>query len=513
MPLKLQARLRRIARNPFARATAFTAVAGVLLLSLPPLAQLSYDASFLFKPADSTEEVVLILTNEDTLQRYGENGRIGREHHAKLIERLSRAGVRSIFYDFAFIDEDPENDFAFAKAIKSNGSVVLVAAGETLAQRDQRRRVVYAPTPLLREAAKTWGHAELFEKTIRRIPGDFERTPYAGWLAAQSALISPQIDRESNEERWLNYYGPEATGAFTSYTFQEILNLDTESNDWLTNKSVFIGQYFTLSELGDAKDTFSTAFSRFGWREAPGVAIHATAFLNLIRDEWLRRLPWLHQCIIAICLSLPVTGALYHLSRRGFKLAFTIATLLVFIISICFLQIQYSTDHWVSWISIAVGQPTAALIWTRLKPRPSKHDVFISYRTHDDEAAALLIAQNLWERGCNAFIDVKRLEAGRFDEQLIREIEAADTFVIILSPGSLDRCASENDWVRREIARAMDLEKRIVPVLKGGFSFKETKKLGIPEIERLSRFQGLRFSNKDFDGFMNELLRLTKLAK
>lgn len=95
--------------------------------------------------------------------------------------------------------------------------------------------------------------------------------------------------------------------------------------------------------------------------------------------------------------------------------------------------------------------------------------VFLSYRRQQDETTARLIKQELSARGFDVFLDVDDLgPSPRFDERLLEEVGSRHGFVLLLSPGSLDRCADEQDWLRREIAHALDTGRRVVPVLRGG---------------------------------------------
>lgn len=50
------------------------------------------------------------------------------------------------------------------------------------------------------------------------------------------------------------------------------------------------------------------------------------------------------------------------------------------------------------------------------------------------------------------FIDVERLEAGKFDNGLLNSIRQAKNFVLVLTPNALERCVDDNeckDWVHR----------------------------------------------------------------
>ncbi len=59
-------------------------------------------------------------------------------------------------------------------------------------------------------------------------------------------------------------------------------------------------------------------------------------------------------------------------------------------------------------------------------------------------------------RGFSVFLDVERLEAGKFDYNLLSSIRQAKYFLLVLTPSALDRCLEDNeqkDWVHRVIIR------------------------------------------------------------
>ena len=138
------------------------------------------------------------------------------------------------------------------------------------------------------------------------------------------------------------------------------------------------------------------------------------------------------------------------------------------------------------------------------------HDVFISYRRDGGEMAAMLIYQALTERGYNVFSDVEVLNAGRFNEALLQNIRACKDFLLVLSPGALDRCNDPEDWVRQEIAEAIRDEKNIVPIMMKGFAFPETLP---PEIEAIRYYHGLtpqrEFFRESIDRLCGKYLQST----
>jgi hypothetical protein len=52
------------------------------------------------------------------------------------------------------------------------------------------------------------------------------------------------------------------------------------------------------------------------------------------------------------------------------------------------------------------------------------------------------------------FLDIEKLKAGKFDENLLNSVKLAKNFILVLTPSSLDRCMGDdeqNDWVHKVI--------------------------------------------------------------
>ncbi len=93
-----------------------------------------------------------------------------------------------------------------------------------------------------------------------------------------------------------------------------------------------------------------------------------------------------------------------------------------------------------------------------------EYDIFISYRREGGKEYARNLTSELVSRGFHPFLDFDELVDGKFDKRITDAIESAPVFMFILSPGSLDRCVNEEDWVRKEILHAIKHHRHIVPV-------------------------------------------------
>jgi len=506
--------LYKTSSRPLVRLVLMKVAVGILLVSLTPLEDLSYDLSFLAKPGVTITNAVLVCVNNETLNELGdEHGDLNRTNHARLLNRLTREGAGLVFYDFVFSESNrvPEIDETLARAMVNQGSVVLAAGVESSTEGGVHVERLVHPTPLFRQAAKGWGHAELFGRVVRKISGDADYQNYAVWVAATQ--IQPQrfINANANLDRWLNYYGPPHSAVFPRCSFQDALANNVPTG-FFEKKIVFVGQNFSLDKAARFKDTFDTPYSLFGGDSMPGVEIHATALLNLLRDDWLRLVPWQWQWFGAAVWGMISTTVLYLLSRKPkIILVLTAAFGAVFLCAVS-LYVQWHAHWWWSWVGPVFGQTAMALFLVSRNPKPDPYIAFISYRTEEDGAAALLIARSLSDRGHKTFLDVRSLHAGKFDEQLLREIEAATFFIPILSPNSLARCVNADDWVLKEITHALSHRKKIIPVLKSGFNFDAREGIpNLPQIAELRNYHGLPYSNSDFEGFMRRLTELLKL--
>jgi tetratricopeptide (TPR) repeat protein len=135
--------------------------------------------------------------------------------------------------------------------------------------------------------------------------------------------------------------------------------------------------------------------------------------------------------------------------------------------------------------------------------------VFITYRRETGAETARLVKESLQKRGYrdeDVFLDVENLRSGPFNTELLNRIEAATDVIVVLTPGSLDRCKNPDDWVRQEVAHAMRCKKNIVPVMARGFVFPTT---GLPEdIRSLSTYNGIAPSYELFQASMDKLVSL-----
>ncbi|GFT04355.1 NAD(+) hydrolase sarm1 [Nephila pilipes] len=144
-------------------------------------------------------------------------------------------------------------------------------------------------------------------------------------------------------------------------------------------------------------------------------------------------------------------------------------------------------------------------------PNSKSLDVFISYRRSSGSQLASLLKVHLQLRGFSVFIDVERLEAGKFDNNLLNSVRQARHFILVLTANALDRCINDTDckdWVHREIVEALKSQCNIIPILDN-FQWPEPESL--PEDMRaLPYFNGVRWIHDYQDACVDKLERFMR---
>ena len=264
------------------------------------LARWSFDIPQMVRGSRTPSDACILYIDDDSTRQLGQSGTFDRRLHAELLRKLKTAGVRAVFFDLGFDGDGPDtpSDVAFRDALLEFGEVIL---GATVDEKEGGRTNISKTNPpkrFFREAKIPWGLL-----VFRPIDSDFGiRANYAGtdtratasWaLAAKLGAALPTDPKERMKLRWLNYYGK--AGTFESYSYAEAFTgkgVSGGSLESLKGKIVFIGGAVSLAvSAEDKRDSFRIPYTALpGGKFVPGVDIHATATLNLLRGESLSRL-------------------------------------------------------------------------------------------------------------------------------------------------------------------------------------------------------------------------------
>jgi adenylate cyclase len=295
------------------------------------LVNLSYDLLHIARKNLPSDEALLVYLDEKSHLELDQplNAPWDRALHARMVERLTRAGARAVVIDIVFSDPNStrsEADVALAGAIARNGRVVLGVDHVLVGPKEKQ---FIPPFEMLRTNAAEIGSVEMTPSRdlIVREHAYNEQIPSMSWAAAK--LLGAPVTQQSEAERfhsqpapgelpraWVNYYGPPNHLPHVSYA--AALDPARVPDAFFSNKVVFIGARILTKLQNERKDEYRNPFSFWlpSKDDVPfiaGVEIQATMFLNLLRGDWLRRLS--------------VQGELLTLVLFGFVAGFTLMRL------------------------------------------------------------------------------------------------------------------------------------------------------------------------------------------
>jgi adenylate cyclase len=333
-----------------------------------PLARLSYNLPFILRSNLETDKVILVYLDEESAKQLHQpvDDVWNRALHVSLLDRLTQENARLVFYDIVFDQpaRDPAADVAFADSIRRNGKVILGATLDKIQRMGGvSKKTVSAPIKPLRKAAAGWGILAFDpvdpDYGVREIFFGTSLIPSATWKAAQ--VLDASITRESREtvgQYWVNYYGPRDT--FPSINFGQALDPEGLPPGYFKDKIVLIGGRSTVGAFAVGRDEFATPYSTSNHQFSPGLEIHATILLNLLRGEWLTRMSENGESILVVVTGLLVAGLCV--------LRPTLATLSALLTSVaigcCACWIVWDQRIWFDWMVPAAVQIPFGLVWS-----------------------------------------------------------------------------------------------------------------------------------------------------
>lgn len=256
---------------------------------------------------DSPVVIVYLDLNSFNLLNQDPTAPWSRQLHAELLRKLTAAPAKAVVFDIVFSAPgvDPAGDDALAAAMRENGRTIL--AGEASGKISHattgnsewvRASTIDPPWERFVAAAAGWGVASHIvddDYGVRRyVAGGFgpDQQPSLTWGVAQ--LLKLPIAAEPDamvraNGRHLRYYGPPLAIPHVSYA--EALSTNGVPENFFRNKIVFIGARPLTEFFRGRQDEFRSPFHSWGNRElfTPGVEVHATEMLNLVRGDFLQR--------------------------------------------------------------------------------------------------------------------------------------------------------------------------------------------------------------------------------
>ncbi|KIH42972.1 hypothetical protein ANCDUO_27036, partial [Ancylostoma duodenale] len=113
-------------------------------------------------------------------------------------------------------------------------------------------------------------------------------------------------------------------------------------------------------------------------------------------------------------------------------------------------------------------------------------------------------------KGYKVFIDVDKLYAGKFDSSLLKNIQAAKHFILVLTPNSLDRLLNDHngdDWIHKELKCAFEYQKNIIPIFDQAFEFPQNEEAIPQDIRMITKYNGVKWVHDYQDACMGKVVR------
>ncbi len=279
---------------------ALTALAGAVGFVLPwpgqALRFASHDVPLILStPAAPPEAVVVYLDDVSHQQlRQAHGTPWDRGFHARLITNLVAQGARVIAMDILFDERsgDPAADGALAQAVAMAGDRIILAGFIDDSRPGVRR--LEQPWPALRSLADdNWGVANLrldSDEVVRRPfhdDAEWRALRSLSWRAAERFNSGRATGAEGRPVgARLRYYGPAGTLASLSY-FEALDPGSRRAAELVRGRAVFVGAGSAAGYTGELQESVRTPYSRVGGMRMAKVDVHATQFLNLVRNDGL----------------------------------------------------------------------------------------------------------------------------------------------------------------------------------------------------------------------------------
>jgi adenylate cyclase len=332
------------------------------------LTRTSFDLPIVWRATLDTHEIVLVYLDEESAKQLNQplDDVWNRSLHVPLLERLTKEGARLIVYDIIFDTPsvDPAKDEAFANALQSSGKVILGGGVETVQPMSGvKQERILAPIKPLRKAAAGWGLMVFnpvdADYAVRQLYPGTSEIPTGTWKAAE-VLGAPATrePREAKVQRWINYYGPRNT--FSSINLAQALDPQGVPPGFFKDKIVMVGGRPAVGHLAASREEFGTPYSRGAHQFTLGLEIHATVLLNLLRGEWLTRLPESQEILIIILAGL-VAGLMASVRPFFAVLSTLIAS---FAITALAFWCVWHQHVWFDWMVPAAVQMPLGLAWS-----------------------------------------------------------------------------------------------------------------------------------------------------
>ncbi len=214
-----------------------------------------------------------------------------RGTHAKLLRRLAEAGAKRVVFDVLFLGEGPSksDDDEFARSIAllpvvlGADSIFKDFASGSGSYKIEQLLKPYEPLERSAEMLGLVGFPEDYGKLRRFLRERTQITRDMPSLSEAASGIDIKTAELPDENDLIRYYGRHST--IPTFPYSQVIDPQKPlPAELLKDKVIFVGLVLQTDVGPSQKDVFLTSFGRIY-----GTEIHATAALNLLRKDWIRR--------------------------------------------------------------------------------------------------------------------------------------------------------------------------------------------------------------------------------
>jgi adenylate cyclase len=388
---------------------------------------MSYDLPFSFRPWIYPTGIELVFLDDTSFTQLGQSKSVplDRRLHAKLIRRLTKEGARAVVFDIVFSDPNPDTniDNEFIQAVKENGRVILSADKVSPAQNLPGISAIsefVPPFDALSDACASVGVDQMptdDDLMCRQLLPVMKDDAYKAISWVTASFLNLPVTLDTNlwyRPRWFNYYGPDRVIPFVSY-YEALETNQNVPEGFFSNKVVFVGAKTLTKNFADRKDEYPAPFpnQQMENKFMPGVEIHAMAFLNLMRGDWLNRFPLPTEQGLIVLLGILLGGGL-ALARplAAVQLGVLAAAAIAGADYLIFVRFHY----WFPWLIIVLGQIPLAVTWS------------VSYNT-----VQLYVEKRLVEQSLSLYLSPKLVKKFAKDPTLLQPGALKQMLTILFS--------------------------------------------------------------------------------
>jgi adenylate cyclase len=259
-------------------------------------------------------EILIAGIDAPSFRALGHSWPWPRRYHARLIDRLTKAGARLIVFDVFFGEPtDAEDDHLLAEAVKKSGKVVLARVIESTQDPLFSRQIILNPLEALNAAARGVGVSILTPD-----PDGVVRHFYLT-LAGQKTLPSevvrllrPNLAFPPDFSGLIRYAGPPQHLQTMSY-YQILDEGEPVLREQVQDRVVLVGRTIEEGPLSQGQvDAFRTPYSSGSKRFMSGVEIQGNVIYDLLTGAWNREisLEWRTGLYLGIFLAYSLVAVL-----------------------------------------------------------------------------------------------------------------------------------------------------------------------------------------------------------